>query len=288
MRLRASLAGVALLAGSLAPAVVAPPAACAATQDHAALVIDTGERVADYCVALPDDSVTGAELIELAGEQFGLTYRFGYGGGAVCMLADVGASGDDCFEKYPDFWGYWRGDGSGGWSWSSVGATSTTVQPGDVEGWSWGSGDDGSSHPRPPDTTFEAVCGVEPSPTPKPEPSHDPTPGDGGGSRTPAARPRVSRAHPDRAPAARAPKKAVARRVIDARRYDRSDRRPVSFVPTVDAPVLEVPRAADPVPASSNDAAGGPPAAGIAGLVLALALGAGGVVVARRRGRRSA
>jgi hypothetical protein len=147
----------ALFVGAALPGAYAP-AACASEQHHAALVVDTGDATYSYCVALTDDSVSGLELIQLANEQHGLQYRLGDGGQAVCMLANVGAEGDDCFGEYPDFWGYWRGDGSSGWTWSSVGAGSTVVEEGDVEGWSWGRGQDGSTHPPPPTTRFEDVC----------------------------------------------------------------------------------------------------------------------------------
>jgi len=150
------LLAAALLAGA-APAVGFASPACAA-ETSAALVVDTGDAATSYCVILPDDTVTGIELIQLAGEQHGLQYRLGFGGKAVCQLQGVGPDGDDCFEDYPDFWGYWRGDGSGGWEWSNTGAGSTTVEPGDVEGWAWGSGQDGSTHPQPPPTKYSSVC----------------------------------------------------------------------------------------------------------------------------------
>ena len=130
------------------------------------------------CVALPDPSVTGIELIELASEQHGLQYRLGYGGNVVCQLAGVGYGSDECLNDGPEFWGYWRGDGSGGWEWSSGGGNSTVVRDGDVEGWAWGAGTDGSSHPAPPETTFASVCG-RPAGSPE-EPKSDDG-GDGGG-----------------------------------------------------------------------------------------------------------
>ena len=139
-----------------------PLTACASTGSYAALVVDPGEEGDPYrlCVRLPDDSVSGIELIELAGEQHGLSYELGNGGQSVCMLAGVGSSsGDECFGEYPDFWGYWRMSG-GSWQWSGTGAGSTVVEPGDVEGWSWGRGQDGSTHPAPPPTRFEDVCEV--------------------------------------------------------------------------------------------------------------------------------
>lgn len=157
MRIRLLLAVSALLCASLPGGIAAPNVACAAEQS-AVLVVATGGTTYRYCVALPGSSVSGLDLIRLAGEQHGLQYSLGYGGRAVCQLAGVGPDGDDCFADHPNFWGYWRGNGSGGWSWSSTGAGSTTVRSGDVEGWAWGSGQDGNSHPQPPATTYSSVC----------------------------------------------------------------------------------------------------------------------------------
>lgn len=177
MRLRAFAVSAGVVLAAIVPLVALSPGnACADTDQRAVLVVDTGATALRYCVALGASSVSGIELIQLASAQHGLQYRLGFGGKAVCQLDGVGPDGDDCFADYPDFWGYWRGDGSGGWTWSSVGAGSTTVEPGDVEGWSWGSGQDASSHPQPPATTFDDVCPeVAPSPTPSA------TPGGGGG-----------------------------------------------------------------------------------------------------------
>ena len=149
----------AVLLGSGLPIAAPAGPACAADGPSAVLVVDTGSDELRYCVALGDDEVSGIELIALASEQHGLDYRLGYGGDAVCMLAGVGTEGDDCFDDYPNFWAYWRGDGSGGWSYSGTGAGDTSVADGDVEGWSWGTGNDGESHQKPPATTATSVCG---------------------------------------------------------------------------------------------------------------------------------
>jgi hypothetical protein len=141
------------------------PACAAATGPHAALVIETGTRDVQLCVALDAPSVSGTHLIELAGAQQHLAYAFGSGGQAVCRLAGTGPQGDDCFADYPDFWGYWRSDGGAAWTWSSTGAASTGVGDGDLEGWVWGSGDTGSTHARPPALAIADVC-VTPSPSP--------------------------------------------------------------------------------------------------------------------------
>ncbi len=167
--LRFSLA-LALSAAVFAPAAAGSAPACAAEASgapHAALVVGTGGGTTTYCVALDASSVSGIHLIQLAGSQFGLQYRLGFGGQAVCQLAGVGPSGSDCFGDYPDFWGYWHGDGRGGWSWAGSGAGSASISDGDMEGWTWGSGDSGTTHAAPPALAFDDVCeDIEPSPTP--------------------------------------------------------------------------------------------------------------------------
>ena len=177
-KLRSWLTGVALLAGALGP-MAAPGVACASSS--AALVVATGSNDYTYCVELGGSSVNGIQLIQKAGQQHGLQYKLGYGGKAVCMLANVGAGGSDCFGKHPYFWGFWRGDGSGGWSWSGTGAADIAVEAGDIQGWSWGTGDSGSSHPPPPQATYESVCGAVPSPTPSTKPGGSKGGGSGGG-----------------------------------------------------------------------------------------------------------
>ena len=167
LRLRSSLLGVALLAGALAPIATAE-VACATSS--AALVVSTSSNNYTFCVELGGSSVNGIQLIQRAGSQHGLQYKLGFGGNAVCMLANVGASGNDCFGEHPHFWGYWRDNGSGGWNWSGTGASNVTVRAGDTSGWSWGTGDSGSSHPPPPPTTYESVCGATPAPDPRPKP----------------------------------------------------------------------------------------------------------------------
>jgi len=183
------------------PAVTgAAPACAAATGPHAALVIDTGAGAHAFCIALDAASVSGIHLIELAGTQDHLSYGFGSGGQAVCRLAGVGPHGDDCFADYPDYWGYWHGDGRGGWTWSSSGAASTQVGDGTLDAWVWGSGDSGATHPKPPSLGIDDVCvPATAAPTPAPTASRSPgaTSAPGSGVRSSAspmpARPSTAR-----------------------------------------------------------------------------------------------
>ena len=298
---RSALRGLfaAALIGATFPVGLAAAPVCAGEGARAALVVDTGSSEHSLCVALPDDDVSGLDLIVLAHQQHGLDYRFGFGGEAVCMLAGVGAEGDDCFERYPDFWGYWRGDGSGGWQWSGTGAGSTRVEDGDVEGWAWGSGSDGSTHPAPPTTTFGSVCAAQSPPS---EPRDD-----GAAESDDGGRPRPSRGTTARAqspaaapaavgPARRKPSVDAVRSADRARdkgaRRDRSARADAR-VRRMDAlepdPVGSGPDEVLPAVARGVDAreADGPPAAGVAAVAATGLVALAGVVLGRRRRRGS-
>jgi len=191
----AALVLVAALIPVTVPAVTGTAPACAAaTGPHAALVIDTGTGAHSFCVALDAASVSGIHLIELAGAQDHLAYAFGSGGQAVCRLAGVGPQGDDCFADYPDYWGYWRGDGRGGWTWSSSGAASTQVGDGALDAWVWGSGDSGVTHPKPPSLGIDDVC-VPATAAPAATRSPDATPAPSTGVRS-SASPTPARSSP--------------------------------------------------------------------------------------------
>jgi hypothetical protein len=280
---------LAICAGALAPVAAAPTAACAGESPRAALVVDTGDSSFRYCVELDDESVSGIELITLAGEQHDLSYHLGFGGQAVCMLAGVGPTGDDCFAGYPDFWGYWRGDGSDGWTWSSSGAGSTTVEDGDVEGWAWGSGDGPDEHPMPPHTEFDDVCRqkpapeeAEPEPSPQPSPSPQPGPTTPSASREREQTPEYGREkrRDERPGPSREPPQERDRRWYEGRLV--AEIPPLALpsptatpTPTVAATPQDL--AAEP---SSDD---GPPPAGIAALLASVALIGGGAILIRRR-----
>lgn len=289
---------VAALIGTASPLAVGASPACAGEGPRAALVVDTGDSVQTFCVALPAPEVSGLELIELASEQHGLSYKFGFGGEAVCMLAGVGPTGDDCFEDYPDFWGYWRGDGNGGWSWSGSGAGSTTVGDGDVEGWSWGSGSNGDTHPRPPATTFGDVCAAEatqqPPPAKKPRSRGDrePAPSGSGASAGSDVRPpgRFAPVPTAAAPGVRPDRKA-REKLPQGKEHDSRKKRD-SRTGRGDGRDAAVAGSQSPSPTALDEetagalepaASSGPPAAGLAAVGAAALLGGAGFVITRRR-----
>lgn len=265
----AAIVLVAALIPVTVPAVTAAAPACAAaTGPHAALVIDTGTGAHSFCVALDAASVSGIHLIELAGAQDHLAYGFGSGGQAVCRLAGVGPQGDDCFADYPDYWGYWHGDGRGGWAWSSSGAASAQVGDGALDAWVWGSGDSGATHPKPPSLGIDDVC-VPATATPATPPpatrSTPPPPAPSSGVRSSAA-----------------PGSAGSSRPSPARPATRSSAVPVTVTP---------PERGSPTVAAFA-AAQGPPGGGpgpglLVALVLGTALAGGGWLRVRsaRRGR---
>jgi hypothetical protein len=263
----AAIVLVAALIPVTVPAVTAAAPACAAaTGPHAALVIETGTRDLRLCVALDAPDVSGIHLIELAGVQDHLAYGFGSGGQAVCRLAGVGPQGDDCFADYPDYWGYWHGDGRGGWAWSSSGAASAQVGDGALDAWVWGSGDSGATHPKPPSLGIDDVC-VPATATPATPPpatrSTPPPPAPSSGVRSSAA-----------------PGSAGSSRPSPARPATRSSAVPVTVTP---------PERGSPTVAAFA-AAQGPPGGGPGpGLLVALALGtalAGGGWLRLRSARR--
>jgi hypothetical protein len=178
MRLRAVGVGITLLIAAAWPLAGVPAIACATEGPRAALVVDDGSAVTELCVALDAPTVSGTRLIELAHAQHGLAYSLGFGGQAVCMLNGVGTTSGDCFADYPDFWGYWHGDGDGEWVWGSSAAATFDVANGDIEGWVFGSGDSGTTHDRPPPLASGDVCPVVADPS-SIAPSAPP---DGGGS----------------------------------------------------------------------------------------------------------
>lgn len=251
--------------GPVATGAVGSPA-CAADRPHAALVIDTGSRTTTYCVGLDATTVTGLHLIQLAASQYALTYRLGFGGQAVCELDGVGSDSGDCFGAYPEFWGYWRGDGHGGWTWAGSGAGSSSVGDGAVDGWAWGQGDSGATHPSPPHQRFEDVCDVaSPSPAPSPKPTAAPSP-----RATPT---------PTNAPGPTAGSVRSATPVATASPHTQPSpsARPTPSASASDT-IVRAEATGGEVPSS-----GGPPAGALIALAAVAVLGLGGWLTLRRR-----
>ena len=159
------------------PATSGASPSCSGTPHlRAALVVDTGSGVTTYCVTLDAQSVTGIHLIQLAGQQYGLSYILGFGDAAVCSLAGVGDSEANCFDSFPRWWGYFHGSCATGWNLAPTGADSAIVHAGDIEGWVWAVDDVQGNHPSPPASLIGTLCTPPtPSPTPTPTPTTAPS-----------------------------------------------------------------------------------------------------------------
>lgn len=187
---------LAALSSPLSPSLAAQPSAQPAAhadgsagRNAAAVVIDTGAEVRKVCVRFDEPELTGEELLRRANVQ--ATFAEYSIGMAVCSLCGVGCPSDDCFCESAStgrYWNYSRGAGAG-WQRSDLGASSTTVRDGDVEGWAWGT--EGTT---PPWIGFESIC-VEVDAAP-PAPTSSPA-----GPSAPNAAPSPSAASATRAPA---------------------------------------------------------------------------------------
>lgn len=138
-------------------------------QHHAAVVVRYGDgEVASACVAFPEESISGVELLERA--TLPVVVQAGGIGAAVCK---IGADGCDypteqCFCERDGpraiYWAYYVQE-QRAWRYASLGAGNTEVHDGDVNGWAWGPGDSGSGA-EPPLLSYEQVCGQERAPQP--------------------------------------------------------------------------------------------------------------------------
>ncbi len=157
MRALRRLAVVVLMGATLALGALGgrPAATSAEGLNHAAVVVDTGEgKVRKFCLAFPEESITGADALRRI-ESDAVFASYGGKGQAVCALCGVGCPSGDCFCDRSKFWAYHRaGPGGAPYTYARAGVSSTTVQDGDVEGWRWGAGE------APARATVGEVCDV--------------------------------------------------------------------------------------------------------------------------------
>jgi hypothetical protein len=114
----------------------------------AGLVIDYGDgRTTFAIIPFVEDSLSGFELLHRSGLDL-LTVEFGGMGEGVCQIEDVGCAVSPCRARLcqtgdPDspFWHYAQDTGGGTWELAPLGASSSIVSNGTVDGWFW-RGDD--------------------------------------------------------------------------------------------------------------------------------------------------
>lgn len=267
-----SLFAVAAVVTALSAGPIAPPRAAAQQAqpqqlNAAAVVIDTGTQVRKICVRFPEPELTGEELLRRAKvDAVFAEYSIGQ---AVCSLCGTGCPSDDCFCESGTtgrYWNYSR-DGEAGWQRSSLGASSTTVTNGDVDGWAWG-----TEGAMPPWIGFESIC-VET---------------DAGADAQPAATP--ARVTAPRSAAPVAPTSPTASPAAAPERPSASPSPVASAEATADAFESEQPRD-DPTLRATDEAVlavesadgGGSGLGGVLGFAGAGALLGAGVLIARRR-----
>ncbi|HMA35852.1 MAG TPA: hypothetical protein VKY74_15410, partial [Chloroflexia bacterium] len=152
----AALGGLSLV---LAGGPAAAPAGAAS--GNVGLVIAYGDgQVRAYCFTVPAGGVPGLALLQ----RTGLPVRADYSslGAAICAINGVGCldPGQPCFCQCQGtpclFWRYahWR---DGHWIASTVGASSYSVRPGEIDGWGWGA--------DPPPPAGAALCALAAPPT---------------------------------------------------------------------------------------------------------------------------
>ncbi|MGZ4690419.1 MAG: hypothetical protein ACXWAY_12395 [Acidimicrobiia bacterium] len=164
-RLAVAALALGLASSGLAAAVVGanPTSAAAASPHQAAVIVDTGGDVHRVVITFDEDSISGIEALQRAGGN-PVIYTFGAQGGAVCRIFGVGRdAGPDCLGGQDGdnrYWAYFRAPaGASKFTYSSIGAGSTRVHDGDVEGWKFGTG----SAP-----TFVSLGSLLPPPTTAP------------------------------------------------------------------------------------------------------------------------
>ena len=181
------------------------------------------KRQTTRCVTVAAPTVTGLDVLEASGLD--VLYEIQANGAAICKIEDVGCDipRETCFCQHvrPPFryWSYWQLSGET-WTSSPLGAGSSTVTAGSVEGWSWSTGSTTApADTPPPQITYAEICepeqvatataaaasaatatavaqatsAVQPTATPTDRPSATPTP-----ETTPQEPPLITYLAPDR------------------------------------------------------------------------------------------
>lgn len=142
--LRVARFGLALTVALGASSIAIPVAVAAPSVNRAAVIVETSSGTNRVVIEFTEDSITGIEALRRAGAE-PVVYSYSGVGGAVCRLFGVGRdSGADCLGGTGGdarYWAYFRSaSGTSSFKYSNVGAGSTTVRDGDVEGWRFGTG----------------------------------------------------------------------------------------------------------------------------------------------------
>jgi hypothetical protein len=112
--------------------------------NHAGLVIRHGDGTITYAVVpFEEEEISGVELLRKSGVSL-VTVSFGGLGEGVCSIDETGCSVSECRQRVcqsadPDspYWRYFRQQDPGAWTPQMLGASSSRVADGQIDGWSW-------------------------------------------------------------------------------------------------------------------------------------------------------
>ncbi len=147
-------------AAALAALVMLGHHAHAATHRAGLVIQHASGALLTRCISFAEEKISGIALTERSGISY-QTQGFGDLGMAICQLdGEPSPVPSGCFGSGP-YWQYFHG-GAGGWTPSSLGASSWMLKHGDMDGWRFASG----SGKAPAPLTFEQVCAPAPSAPP--------------------------------------------------------------------------------------------------------------------------
>jgi len=137
---------------AMAAALLAAHPAHAAVH-HAALVIQhSSGSLITRCVAFAEAQITGLQLVQRSGVSY-TAQDFGSMGSAMCQLdREPSSAPPGCFGSGP-YWQYFHRQG-GAWQASMVGASSSPLRDGDMDGWRYAAG----AGQSPAIIAFQTVC----------------------------------------------------------------------------------------------------------------------------------
>ena len=146
-----------MLAGAAFVAAGPAPGACAQTDERAGVLIQSNpENFQSLCVELGaadadgNGGVSGIEALRATGAE--VQTKPSDFGEFVCAIDGIG----DC-EGTSNYWAYFQAE-AGEWKASEVGASSTTVAAGGVEGWRLTEGTAAAATPPSPDPDWDSFC----------------------------------------------------------------------------------------------------------------------------------
>jgi hypothetical protein len=270
--------------------------ACAASEVHIAVVVDTGTGSSVSAVCVPAGARdNGAVVLATRAAMLGTPAPRYATSGLLCAIDGFPATG--CGEpqngRY-SYWSYWHG-GGGAWSYANIGPATSRVDPGVVEGWRWEQNASASPADPPPRVAPVATTICKPAAPPPPPTTAGTAPSvHAGASQSPATASPAGRG-PAASPRT-APTGGSAATSTRSRTGRRSSAASTSPRPGAATSSSSLARGAGAGPSTTialaaggiahmqhTSGSGGVPVGLVVGGVLVVALIAGGAIAARRR-----